>query len=130
MVTIINNDPSDRDYAPLQENLARLQTMKDQDGNTLEIITLTQPKPVYVNEHQPTKAIVTDEEGFRIPASYANFYIGNECVLLPVWNDPHDQAAIDTLQKCFPTRRIVPIDSRILTWGFGSFHCTTQQIPA
>ncbi len=130
VVTILNDNPDDQDYAPLQENLDRLQTMKDQDGNPLEIITLTQPKPVYVHEQEPTKAIITEKEGFRIPASYANFYVANECVLLPVWNDPHDQAAIDTLQKCFPTRRIVPIDSRILTWGFGSFHCTTQQIPA
>ncbi len=130
VVTIINDDPSDRDFVPLQENLTRLKTMKDQDGNGLEIITIKQPKPVYVSEHAPTKAIVSEKEGFRIPASYANFYIANECVLLPVWNDPHDQAAIDTLQRCFPTRRIVPIDSRILTWGFGSFHCATQQMPA
>lgn len=129
VVTIVNDDPKDRDYAALQENLQRLQTMKDQDGSPLEILTLSQPKPVYVSEHEPTKAAVTEKEGFRIPASYANFYIANECVLLPVWNDPNDAPAIETLQKCFPTRRIVPIDSRILTWGFGSFHCTTQQIP-
>ena len=130
VVTIVNDDPEDRDYVALQENLARLQTMNDQDGNPLEIITLTQPKPVYVSEHEPTKAKVTEKEGFRIPASYANFYIANECVLLPVWNDLQDQEAIRTLERCFPTRRIVPIDSRILTWGFGSFHCVTQQLPA
>ncbi len=129
VVTIINEDPSDPDYKPLQENLKRLQTMRDQDGQPLEILTITQPKPVYVSEHEPTKATVTEKEGFRIPASYANFYVANECVLLPVWNDPNDAAAIATLQTCFPTRRIVPMDSRIMTWGFGSFHCATQQIP-
>ncbi len=128
VVTIINEDPADPDYVPLQENLKRLKTMKDQDGRALEIIQIVQPKPVLVNEN-PSKSKET-ADGFRIPASYANFYIANECVLLPVWNDPNDKAAIETLQKCFPGRRIVPIDSRILTWGFGSFHCVTQQIPA
>lgn len=129
VVTIVNNDESDPDHQPLKENLERLKTMNDQDGKPLDIITIDQPKPVYVDEHAPTKAKVTEKNGFRIPASYANFYIGNECVLLPVWNDKNDAKAVDVLQKCFPTRRIVPIDSRILTWGFGSFHCTTQQIP-
>jgi agmatine deiminase len=130
IVTIVNENKNDPDYVPLQENLERLQTMTDQNGNKLEIITLAQPKPVYVSEHKPTLSKVTEKEGFRIPASYANFYIANECVLLPVWNDDNDAKAIETLQKCFPDRRIVPIDSRILTWGFGSFHCVTQQIPA
>lgn len=117
VITIVSDDPKDPDYAPLQENLKRLRTMADQDGTPLTVIPITQPKPVMV-------------QGQRIPASYANFYIGNECVLLPVWNDPHDAAAIKVLQDCFPTRRIVPIDSRELTWGLGSFHCVTQQIPA
>ncbi|MSR86618.1 agmatine deiminase family protein [Candidatus Peribacteria bacterium] len=129
VVTIIHENPDDPDYEPLQENLRRLQTMKDQDGQALEIITITQPKPVLVHEHKPSSMAVVPDEGFRIPASYANFYIGNECVLLPVWDDPQDAAAIKTLQKCFPNRRIVPIDSRVLTWGWGSFHCATQQIP-
>ncbi len=130
VVTIVSDDPEDPDYAPLQENLRRLKTMTDQDDRPLEILTITQPKPVLVNEHEPTKATRSAKEGYRIPASYANFYVANECVLLPVWDDPRDAAAIETLQACFPTRRIVPIDSRILTWGFGSFHCVTQQIPA
>ena len=128
VVTIVCDDPKDPDYKPLQENLKRLKTMADQDGNALEIIPLTQPKPVMIMREAGTGK--PSETGFRIPASYANFYIGNECVLLPVWNDPNDDAAIETLKKCFPTRRIVPIDSRILTWGWGSFHCLTQQIPA
>lgn len=129
VVTIINENPDDPDCVPLQENLQRLQTMTDQDGNALNIVTITQPKPVLVSEHEPTKAIKNSKDGFRIPASYANFYIGNECVLLPVWDDPLDGDAVNTLQKCFPGRRIVPINSRVLTWGFGSFHCVTQQLP-
>lgn len=129
VVTIINENPDDPDYASLRENFRRLKTMTDQDGCPLTVIPIVQPKPVLVQKH-PSKAAQPEEEtGFRIPASYANFYIANECILFPVWNDLHDAAAIDTLQRCFPDRRIVPINSRILTWGFGSFHCMTQQIP-
>ncbi len=117
VVTIISDNTTDPDFTPLQENLKRLQAMTNQDGESLEIITITQPKPIFV-------------QNFRIPASYANFYIANECVLLPVWNDSEDKNAITALERCFPSKRIVPIDSRILTWGLGSFHCVTQQIPA
>ena len=116
VVTIINDDEKDPDHQPLQENLERLQKMCDQDGKPLNVITIRQPKPVFVQD-------------FRIPASYANFYIANGKVLVPVWDDPADAAAIDTLQRCFPDRKIIPIDSRVLTWGFGSFHCVTQQVP-
>ncbi len=129
VVTIILEDKKDPDYPALKENLDRLHAMKDQDGQPLKIITIPQPKPVLIKGHAPSKDKPLPEEGFRIPASYANFYIANECVLLPVFGDPNDQKAIDVLTTCFPTRRIVPIDSRHLTWGFGSFHCVTQQIP-
>lgn len=130
VVTIVNDDKNDPDHAPLQENFERLQAMTDQDGQPLEVIPLQQPKPVFVHEHMPTKAKHIAGKGFRIPASYANFYIANDCVLLPVWGDPNDDKAGQVLEECFPKRRIVPIDSRKLTWGFGSFHCVTQQIPA
>jgi agmatine deiminase len=129
VVTIIAGDPSDPDYIPLQENLNRLHSMTDQDGEPLDIRVIEQPKPVLIHE-KASKAKENAKEGFRIPASYANFYIGNEAVLLPVFGDPNDQKAVDVLQKCFPDRRIVPIDSKDLTWGFGSFHCVTQQMPA
>lgn len=128
VVTIVNENPRDPDYAPLRENLRRLRSMTDQDGHPLEIVTITQPKPVLI-DRAPSKGAYTPGRGFRIPASYVNFYIANECVLLPVWDDPADHLAVETVQRCFPTRRIVPIDSRILTWGWGSFHCVTQQIP-
>ena len=130
VLTIVNENENDPDFAPLRENFERLKTMKDQDGNALEIITVPQPRPIFVKKYAPAKAKITTHDGYRIPASYANFYIGNECVLLPVWNDPNDEKAVEVLQKCFPDRRIVPIDSRVLTYGFGSFHCVTQQQPA
>ncbi len=68
-------------------------------------------------------------DGQRLPASYANFYIGNKVVLLPVFADAHDKWAIAVLQKAFPERKVVPIDCRELIWGLGAFHCLTQQQP-
>lgn len=122
VVTVVSEDKNDIDYKPLKANLERLHKMEDQDGTPLTIITISQPAPVFVS----------DENGnpFRIPASYANFYIGNTVILLPVWNDPNDAQAIAVLEKYFPDRRVCPIDSRVLTWGLGSFHCVTQQMPS
>jgi len=68
-------------------------------------------------------------EGQRLPASYANFYIANDVVLLPAYDPLTDEIARGTLQECFPTRRVIPIDSTHLVWGLGSFHCVTQQWP-
>jgi agmatine deiminase len=68
--------------------------------------------------------------GQRLPASYANFYIANEVVLVPTYRDRNDIRVLEVLQKCFPTRRVIGIDSTELIWGLGSFHCITQQEPA
>ena len=69
-------------------------------------------------------------KGARLPASYANFYVGNGVVLLPVFNDPADAAAVRTLAACFPGREIVSVPCRDVVWGLGALHCLTQQIPA
>ena len=74
----------------------------------------------------PTKI---SRDGLTLPASYANFYVANNRVLLPTFADPMDEAASETLQKLFPDRRVVGIDCRELIWGLGSFHCLTQQQP-
>jgi agmatine deiminase len=74
----------------------------------------------------PRPIIMEDQ---RLPASYANFYITNRSVIVPVFNDPNDEQALGKLQECFPDRRIVGIDSTELVWGLGSFHCLTQQVP-
>ena len=71
-----------------------------------------------------------DREDLRLPASYANYYIANKSVLLPTFADPNDEAAIEVLQRAFPTRKVVPIDCRELIWGLGAFHCLTQQQPS
>src|SRR5207249_3893080 len=101
---------------PLQENLTRLRAM-NWSGAPLKVMTLPMPAKI-------------EREDLRLPASYANFYIANNCVLLPTFNDPNDAIAQETLAPIFPTRRIVPIDCTELIWGLGAFHCLTQQQPA
>jgi len=116
IVTVVEGNHDDPNYEPLLENLARLRAMKWK-GAPFEVLTLPMPGRI-------------DREDLRLPASYANFYIANECILLPVFNDPNDQVAETTLAKLFPKRRIVPIDCTELIWGLGAFHCLTQQQPA
>jgi agmatine deiminase len=117
VVTVVEEDPRDANYAPLRDNLDRLRAMRDQDGQPFRVVTLPMPPAMH-------------HDGQRLPASYANFYIANEVVLLPAYHPATDQLARDTLQRCFPGRRVVPLDSRDLAWGLGSFHCVTQQWPA
>lgn len=116
VVTVLEHDPAEQNFEVLQENLALLRGMRDQDGRALEIVTLPMPKPVWF-------------DGQRLPASYANFYIANKIVLAPVFNDPADRVALDTLAALFPDREIVPIYCRDLVLGLGTIHCMTQQLP-
>lgn len=116
VVTAVEEDEEDANFHPLQANRELLQTMETQDGTPLEIHTLPMPSKIV-------------RDGQRLPASYANFYIGNRVVLLPVFKDVHDKWAVAVLQKLFPTRKVVPIDCRELIWGLGAFHCLTQQQP-
>ncbi len=118
VVTVIEQDPHDDNYWPLQENLKQLRAMRDQDGHPLRIVELPMPGVIEYN-------------GQRLPASYANFYIANDVVLLPTYrNKSADATATETLQRLFADRRVVGIDSTNLIWGLGSFHCLTQQQPA
>jgi agmatine deiminase len=116
IVTVVEDDSNDANYATLQENLALLRQMKDQDGRPLRIETLPMPTPVYF-------------QGQRLPASYANFYIANKLVIVPTFNDSNDRAALNTLAKLFPNREVVGIASRDLVLGLGTLHCMTQQQP-
>ncbi len=116
VVTVVEENRDDENYRPLQQNLARLRQMKVEQGE-IEIVTLPMPKKIV-------------REGQRLPASYANFYIANSCVLLPTFADPNDETALSALQKLFPDRRVIGIDCRELIWGLGTFHCLTQQQPA
>src|SRR6516164_1502505 len=117
VVTIVEENRSDQNYSALQENLARLRGMKDQDGHPLHVETLPMPKPVYF-------------DGQRLPASYANFYIANGVVIAPTFNDSNDPVALNTLRKLFPEREVIGIHCRDLVLGLGTLHCMTQQQPA
>ncbi|HEY2568149.1 MAG TPA: agmatine deiminase family protein, partial [Candidatus Udaeobacter sp.] len=116
VVTVVEDDRGDENYGQLQQNLSRLQSMKI-GGRAIEVITLPMPGKMM-------------REGLRLPASYANFYIANTCVLAPTFADTADEVALSTLRECFTGRRIIGIDCRELVWGLGAFHCLTQQQPA
>lgn len=117
IVTVVEHDKTDANYALLQENLKRLRKAKDAKGAAFEIIELPMPRPVMF-------------DGERLPASYANFLITNKRVLVPIFNDVADAQALTILQQCFPTREVVGIYARDLVWGLGTIHCLTQQEPA
>jgi agmatine deiminase len=116
VVVAVEDDRREANYEPLQENLALLSEMKDQDGQPLCVEKLPMPRPVYF-------------AGQRLPASYANFYIANRIVLVPTFNDPSDRVALNTLASVFPGREMVPIYCRDLVLGLGAIHCLTQQLP-
>jgi len=117
VVTVVEEDESDANYEPLQANLVRLREMSIEDDSPLKVLTLPMPGKIV-------------KQGQRLPASYANFYIANKVVLLPVYQDTGDAWASSVLQRAFPKRKVVSIDCRDLIWGLGAFHCLTQQQPA
>jgi agmatine deiminase len=117
VVTVVEEDQGDPNYEPLKANVEALHSMQIEDGTPLAVLPLPMPRKIV-------------REGLRLPASYANFYIANKVVLLPVFADTNDKWAIAVLTKAFPERKVVPIDCRELIWGLGAFHCLTQQQPA
>lgn len=102
---------------PLEQNWERLRGMHTQDGARIEVVNLPMPAPLFL-------------DGQRLPASYANFYIGNETVIVPTFNDPADRQALGILSELFPGRSVVGIHAVDLVWGLGTLHCLTQQQPA
>ena len=117
VVAAIEEDPAEENYRPLRDNLERLRSMRDQADRPLEVVTLPMPAPAYF-------------QGQRLPASYANFYLANSVVLVPLYDTDNDPVALETIQRLFPTRRVVGIDCKDLVWGLGAVHCVTQQQPA
>jgi agmatine deiminase len=122
IVCAVEEDPEDANYELLQDNLTRLRSMTDAAGRSFEIVTLPMPGVV-----GGTSTGGRDLE--RLPASYANFYIANNVVLAPVFGHENDLRAVETLQRVFPERRVVPINCEPLVWGMGTIHCVTQQEP-
>jgi agmatine deiminase len=116
VVTMVEENQDDPNFEPLRENLVRLKEMTDLRGKPLTVKTLPMPAPLVFH-------------GQRLPISYANFYIGNEKVLMPTFNDPQDRIALGILAELFPRRTVVGIHAVDLVWGLGTLHCMTQQQP-
>lgn len=117
VVAAFEDDKNDENHAILQSNIERLENIRLHNGESLHIIKLPMPDPVF-------------SEGLRLPASYANFYICNGRVIVPIYNCPKDKEALDILQSCFPDREVMGLLSTEIIWGLGSFHCLSQQEPA
>jgi len=117
ILSVVEENPQDENYRPLQENLKRLKREVSPDGKKFDLVTL--PMPGWMG----------DLEG-RLPASYANFYIANGVVLVPLYNHKNDARALGILKECFPKREVMGIVCEPLVYGFGAIHCVTQQQPA
>jgi len=116
IVTVRESDTASPNFSPLQENFERLRAARTLAGKSFEIVTLPMPPPVTF-------------EGAICPASYANFYIANTAVLVPIFHVPSDAEALDILGDCFPKHEIIGIPARYLVVGLGAVHCLTQQLP-
>jgi agmatine deiminase len=116
VVTAVEYDKHDENFAPLQENLELLKKLRLENGKQLNIVEIPMPKAVI-------------HEDMRLPASYANFYIANHAVIVPTFRDANDDKALEIITSCFPDRKVIGVDSLDIIWGLGSFHCLSQQEP-
>ena len=110
-------NPDDENHSRSLDNLKRLRSSTDALGNMLRVETLPFPRPVIM-------------DGVRLPASYANFFIGNGVVLVPTFNDANDRIALNLMAELMPRHKVIGINSVDLVWGLGTLHCLTQQQPA
>ena len=117
VITAVEHIKSDENYEILKENLKLLSKMRLENGKQLNVIEIPMPKPVIFEDQV-------------LPASYANFYIGNSAVVVPIYRDlKNDEKSLETIQSCFPDRKVIGLDSTDIIWGLGSFHCLSQQEP-
>ncbi len=117
LVMVRETNRREANYRPLAENWERVPDLRLEDGSRPEVVALPMPAPLYFDR-------------WRLPASYANFYIANAAVLVPTFNDPNDRQALGILAELFPDRPVVGIHAVDLVLGFGTLHCLTQQEPA
>jgi agmatine deiminase len=117
LVLIKETNRKDPNYHPLCENWERIQELRLEDGSKPTVVALPMPAPLQF-------------DGYRLPASYANFYISNAAVIVPTFNDPNDRVALGILSDLFKDRPVIGIHAVDLVLGFGSLHCLTQQEPA
>ena len=116
VITMVEPDKNDSNHAILDANLKKLKTFRLLNGKQLDVVELPMPDPVVFEDQ-------------RLPASYANFYISNNSVIMPLYRCKQDEQAIRLLEQCFPDRKVVGIDSVEIIWGLGSWHCLSQQEP-
>jgi agmatine deiminase len=117
VITVVEENKNDENHALLEQNLKQLKAMRLPNGKQLNIVELPMPDHL-------------EYEGQRLPCSYANFYICNKYVIVPVFNCKKDDKALQIIAECFPGRETIGIDSTEIIWGLGSFHCLSQQEPA
>lgn len=110
-------DPEDEHFEALSAMEQELMAFTNLKGEKYQLAALPMPKAIF------------DEDGQRLPATYANFLIINGAVLVPIYGVPQDKQALETLQTCFPKHEIIPIDCRVLIYEHGSLHCVTMQYP-
>ncbi len=117
ILTCRESNPKELNYSILEANYERLQSASLADGSKPDVISLPMPAPLSF-------------DGLRLPASYANFYIGNSCVLVPTFNDPNDRLALGIIAELFPGRSVCGIHAVDLVWGLGTLHCLSHELPA
>jgi agmatine deiminase len=117
VITVIEENVNDENHALLEKNLKQLKAMRLLNGKQLNIVEL--PMPAHL-----------EYEGQRLPCSYANFFICNKYVIVPIFNCENDDRALQIISECFSEREVIGIDSTEIIWGLGSFHCLSQQEPA
>jgi len=112
------DDPADEHYKELKAMETELQSFRAANGTPYRLVPLPWPGAKY------------NEDGERLPATYANFLIVNDAVLVPTYDDPADAVALARLKGCFTDREIVAINCLPLVYQYGSLHCVTMQLPA
>lgn len=116
VITVVEPNKNSPNHQPLKENLEILSKARLENGKQMNIAEIPMPDPVIWEDQV-------------LPASYANFYIANHAIIVPLYNCKQDQAAMDILSSCFKGREVIGIDSTEIIWGLGSFHCLSQQEP-
>ena len=129
------DNPDDPQHERSVKDLEYLESVTDARGRKLEVVKIHVPNPVTITRDEAfwidtVEGTFPRNEGDRLPASYINYYNCNGAIILPVFNDPHDKEAIETLQALFPDRKVEPIYAREILLGGGNIHCITQQVPA
>ncbi len=116
VICMVESNTKDENHEILKDNVSLLNKMRLENGKQLNVVEIEMPSPVF-------------DQGERLPASYANFYISNEHVIVPIYNCKKDDIALDIISSQFKTRKVVGVDSTDIIWGLGSFHCLSQQEP-